>query len=355
MAWAAVWLAPVHAAGNPQWELRSVPVAPSPRAEFGFAYDTGRGRAVLFGGSSDLTFAAVNRETWEWDGLEWELVENAAGPSLRCDNAMAFDAARGEVVSFGGYNGSFFSDTWAWDGSSWASKPGAGPSARADSFMVFDSTNDVLVLFGGLPPAGPLRDDTWFWNGTTWAQQSPATVPPRRWIQRMAYDSARGVTVMFGGLGAANSVLSDTWEFDGTNWTQRFPANSPPGRYGAAIAYDSDRQITVMFGGQTGSAFGDGVLSDTWEWDGTNWTQLSSPGPLARTFTKMVYETQRRRMVLFGGYDGTQMVSDTWELASGPVVPAVSEWGLAILTLLALTAGTVVLRWLPARLVSRWR
>ena len=35
----------------------------------------------------------------------------------------------------------------------------------------------------------------------------------------MAYDAARGVTVLFGGYDGAN-YLGDTWEWNGTSWTQ---------------------------------------------------------------------------------------------------------------------------------------
>src|SRR4030095_6812906 len=89
----------------------------------------------------------------------------------------------------------------------------------------------------------------------------------------------------------------------------------PPARYANALAYDSDRQRVVLFGGQSGAPFGQGVLGDTWEYDGLAWTQLApTTSPPARTFVKMVYDPNRHKMVLFGGYNGTQTVADTWEL-----------------------------------------
>jgi hypothetical protein len=36
---------------------------------------------------------------------------------------MAYDAARGQVVLFGGYDGSgYLNDTWVWDGTNWVQK-----------------------------------------------------------------------------------------------------------------------------------------------------------------------------------------------------------------------------------------
>jgi hypothetical protein len=65
----------------------------------------------------------------------------------------------------------------------------------------------------------------------------------------MCYDSDRHVMVLFGGSTTPNSPLSasgffgDTWEFDGTNWTQRLPVNSPGPRTFANLTYDSWRHV----------------------------------------------------------------------------------------------------------------
>jgi hypothetical protein len=296
--------------GCPEWRPRPA-IGPSPRGESGFAFDAQRARAVLVGGANTLSFASVFRETWELDGSAWSL-QSTDGPSARCDNAVAYDSVRHVTLSFGGFNGGFLGDTWEWNGTAWSQHTLApSPSPRADSFMVFDQARGVMVLFGGLAPNNAVLGDTWEWDGAAWAQRSPATSPPARWIHRMAYDTHRSRTVLFGGA-RPSGVLADAWEFDGTTWAP-IPAG-PGARYGHAMAYDSDRQITLLFGGQNGFNFGQGVLGDTWEFDGAAWTARGAPGPAARTFAKMVYDSSRRRAVLFGGYSGTQFIADTWEL-----------------------------------------
>src|ERR1035441_6585189 len=63
------------------------------------------------------------------------------------------------------------------------------------------------------------------------------------------------------------------------SWTQRSPlAPSPSAREHHAMAYDSVRGRTVLFGGYDGSSY----LGDTWEWNGANWTQVATTGPSAR-------------------------------------------------------------------------
>ncbi|MEW6430587.1 MAG: kelch repeat-containing protein, partial [Myxococcota bacterium] len=87
--------------------------------------------------------------------------------------------------------------------------------------------------------------------------------------------------VLFGGKdtnSTSSNPLSDTWEWDGTNWIQRFPATNPPARAYHAMATLGAK--VVLFGGRGTS---NTLLSDTWEWDGTNWTQRSpATSPPAR-------------------------------------------------------------------------
>jgi hypothetical protein len=45
----------------------------------------------------------------------------------------------------------------------------------------------------------------------------------------MAYDLGRQRVVLFGGWNGTSNV-SDTWEWDGSNWTRRSPAASPSAR-----------------------------------------------------------------------------------------------------------------------------
>ncbi|MEZ6235073.1 MAG: kelch repeat-containing protein [Phycisphaerales bacterium] len=95
-------------------------------------YDAARSEVVLFGGNE----SSLNAETWTWDGPPW-MLRATTGPSARNYHAMAYDAARGEVVLFGGNprNG----ETWGWDGQSWALRATSGPSPRSWHAMVYDA------------------------------------------------------------------------------------------------------------------------------------------------------------------------------------------------------------------------
>src|SRR5437773_2395211 len=75
------------------------------------------------------------------------------------------------------------------------------PAPRLYSAMAYDAAHGQVVLFGGYSctlVCGP-ANDTWVWDGTNWTQKSPANSPPVRAYHTMAYDAARARVTLFGG------------------------------------------------------------------------------------------------------------------------------------------------------------
>lgn len=141
---------------DPQWSLFSED-GPPPAVTHAMAYDSARGRVVLFGGYNDMSLLG---NTWEWDGSEWTQPASS-GPSPRWDHAMAYDAVRQRVVLFGGDDGLFNCDTWEWDGSEWTQRATTGPPPRAGHAMAYHSALGRVVLFGGLDSKFNILGDTW--------------------------------------------------------------------------------------------------------------------------------------------------------------------------------------------------
>ncbi len=180
--------------------------------------------------------------------------------------------------------------------------------------MAYDAARGRVVLFGGGDGVNTIYGDTWEWDGSNWSQPHADVKPPARLNASLTYDAARGRTVLFGGATVQAGVtgwLADTWEWDGATWSQRASATSPSARSSAGMVYDSQRGRVVLFGG-----IGSGIRqNDTWEWDGTDWTQLApASSPPARNGAGMAYDSARGRAVLFGGYSsGDLPLGDTWE------------------------------------------
>jgi hypothetical protein len=303
------------------------------------AYDSRRGRSVLFGGVATYT---VLGDTWEFDGVDWGQATVPSFLGIRQGHAMAFDAARGRCVLYGGFqssaagSGNQLVDLWGYDGAAWQlGQPGPGalaydslrerlylfsidtwfadaagwhrvataPPARGG--VVFEAASGRFVVFSGTGNAA----ETWTFDGSNWVRQTPATSPPARTQFGLAYDAARARTVLFGGNDGMND-LADTWEFDGANWIQVATANAPSPRNQLAVAYDSRRGRTVLFGGS-----GSNLLGDTWEFDGTNWYPITTPTqPRARTGHALAFDVARGRVLLTGGFDSSVLsMGDAWE------------------------------------------
>jgi hypothetical protein len=167
---------------------------------------------------------------------------------------MTFDAARSEVVMFGGVNGGGLrDDTWTWDGTTWTRRyPATSPSARFGEGMTYDAVHGQVVLFGACCD----RRDTWTWDGTTWTRQHPPTSPSARGEMGLAYDAARGDAVLFGGNSDDGGRLGDTWTWDGTHWRVPFVAHlhlSPrSGSPGTSVrvkgtGFAAGEQVTLTF------------------------------------------------------------------------------------------------------------
>lgn len=289
---------------------------PSPRSSVGMAYDAARRHVVLFGGSVANDFGSYDYldDTWIWDGARWTEQPSIASPPARCCMGMAYDAARRQVVLFGGCDGSDeFDDTWVWDGSTWTEGyPSQSPSSRCSPGLAYDAARREVVMFGGL--FGDLPEDfgTWMWNGRAWRRDAGPT-PPWRHVMAMAYDGARRQVLLHGGAEPCfewDCPLGDTWTWSGATWTERESSTSPPARWSQGTAFDAARAEVLIFGGESL----EDVFGDTWSWNGRRWTREApqhSPSP--RASSRMAYDLARGEVVLFGGRLGfDEYLGDTW-------------------------------------------
>lgn len=283
------------------------------------AYDAARNNSVLFGGVGLSNLGPQNLDTTDiFDGRGWTEVTPVTTPPGRYATALTYDAANKVTVMYGGAeflnNGINFllSDTWTWDGTDWTQKnPVTVPPARYFSASAYDAARHQVVLFGGVD-AEIFLGETWVWDGTNWTKKSPAHAPAPRMSAMMVYDAVHSQIVMFGGVNG-NTVFGDTWTWDGSDWTQVFPATSPAARYGGAMVFDTKQGQTVLFAGTDTN----GNFADTWTWNGTTWTQASpATSPEMRFFPSYAYDSGHNVFTIFAGGQGTDFgdiyLHDTW-------------------------------------------
>jgi hypothetical protein len=229
-------------------------LGPPPRSAHTLVFDTIRQRTVCFGRLSNISDpSSAFGNTWEWDGQYWTQMADT-GPAAGAFHAMAYDSDRGRAVLFGGQiPGAFLNDTWEWDGSEWTQVADTGPSPRDASGATYDSSRRRMILFGGetliygtVAPAG----ETWEFGDGAWTQV--VMTGPGPIVAELADNGA--LTILF------NPIDGSTWTWDGKHWTERQDVG-PGQRVGVAMTFDSLRKRAVLFGG--GQA---GMLrQDTWE------------------------------------------------------------------------------------------
>ena len=95
--------------------------------------------------------------------------------------------------------------------------------------------------------------------------------------------------VLFAGY--AEAPLADTWNYDGTSWSQ-INVTGPSERDEQSMAALAGN--VVLFGG----TFGD-YLADTWVWDGQTWSQRKVVGPSKRAGSAM--GTLGNKVFLYAG------------------------------------------------------
>jgi N-acetylneuraminic acid mutarotase len=186
-----------------------------------------------------------------------------------------------------------------------------------------DSTDGLVILFGGKGRNSVYYDDTWAYSPEShhWVELKPTGARPAgRFGHSTIYDPANHRVLLFGGV-TTSGIANDLWayRFADQRWQRIEPVGiAPPARVYPAMVDTPVAGKVIMFGGWTGS----NEFSDTWIYEpATNrWREahpVGGSGPRARWGASMVYDSANRKVLLFGGlfgsYDGSTRLNDTWE------------------------------------------
>ena len=299
------------------FELVAPATGPEARNRHAMAYDATSNRrySLMYGGINAAS--QTLQDTWRWDGSRWFQSAVGAGTGLRQMHAMAYDPVQSSVLKYGGVNSTGSQlpngDMYRWNGSGWVELNGnLGAYGHVLAFKEGTQT-DGLIVWGTRQTNGQPEQTYRGWNGTSYTSISGGSRPSRRIAQAAAYDSTSGEILMFGGRdGLSSAVLrGDTWSF-GTAWSELSPSRSPSPRSGHQMVQDTVRGTIVLFGGQEDDNV---LLNDVWEWDGSDWTNVTppGPGPTARYEHAMSFDSRFNEVVVFGGRQPTA-TDETWLL-----------------------------------------
>jgi hypothetical protein len=265
---------------------------------------------------------------------------------------MAWDSIRQRIVLFGGsVGGSYFTDLWAWDGSTWTLLLPSTPVVASGTtrFLVHDPIRDRLVLLSlngvqvavaecdfstwtGITPVAPWPANSffgavafdpvtnrttylpignptaalWRWNGATWTSQT-VTGAVNQFTARLVHDPVTSRLLLAGGTnsGDANSLFG--LNLAGTAWLPL--ASGGPWAQEGGACFDTVRNRLVFVGG---TAVGTPVDSSVWEWNVGPWQRRTNAPPGTRLGHTVAHDPGNDRIWLFGGGAPSGQLGDLW-------------------------------------------
>jgi hypothetical protein len=152
------------------------------------------------------------------------------------------------------------------------------------------------------------------------APRHPILPSPRR-DHVAVLDPAGYRLVVFGGWGGdpwAETYLNDVWSLSlapEPAWSAvQAIGPAPPPRFAHAGIYDPARKRLIVFGGFDGT-----FRNDVWALSlsgAPTWSEITPAGtaPRGRDAMTAIYDSKRDRMVVFGGWDGSSYLDDIWAL-----------------------------------------
>jgi len=246
-------------------ELQTVGEVPPPRLTPAAVMDAQNNRMVLVGGDVGVAFAS--EETWSLDLAtgRWTRLDDI--PSPRFDVVAAVDGRT--AFFYAGFSAQFaeLDDLWAFDldTNTWTEVQTRGERPASRSNSGFAAWEGQLWVTGGHASID-VTADTWRFDigAGSWVKLDPAGSPSVNSHYAYSLDPECGTMFLTGGddNDYYDVGLTSIWRLDGQTAFDRMPVqNFPPPRRHSASAWDPTRRRLFIFGGWQGY---DQTLDDFW-------------------------------------------------------------------------------------------
>jgi hypothetical protein len=185
------------------------------------------------------------------------------------------------------------------------------PHERSHHTAVWTDSEGMIVFGGEFTGDNDRHRDMWRFDGSAWSavhtdDDSPGfEEPAKRNRHAAAWDIGRGRLLVFGGR-ADSSRSNDLWEAT-LSWNElvaNAAPSAPPPRFGGSVAWRPAGRSSglYLFGGDDAN---DNPLNDLRLYKGGSWSVIHLDGatgaPLKRMFHTAVWDTDKDRMLVFGG------------------------------------------------------
>lgn len=303
--------------------------APAARFMAAAAFDTKRGRMIVFGqarpnekdASGDLL--ALDMKTDSWSTVE------VGGPHPQGVGGagMVYVEKEDALYLFGGWPAEAakpLAELWKLPlgeekGLRWrlVSDGGKGPPERNGCCLVVDAKRNRLILHGGDGGPHPVRgftplDDLWSFDlaSKNWRKLMPkGRAPEPRWNHATAVDPERSVMYIFGGVGYVKTrLVADrdihVLDLGSLKWTRLTSARDRPwAMMGTSLTFDSASRLLLVAGGLSLDTRGPPGPLCVWTFDidAETWVKHEKALLATRRDHVGVYDSRGNRHIIFGG------------------------------------------------------
>jgi hypothetical protein len=277
------------------------------------AYDPGREQAVMLRQIVVEPSAPATPlcDLATWNGADWVPILPPIALPMRAAG-LVHDPLRNRLLAFDGGQVLRFVDGQTVTVGPTVPSPVILASITGRT-LVHDVARDELVVFGGYheqfawpAPVPFVHDETYVFRQGAWQLVPLPSRPAPRTGHAFAYDETRQRAVLFGGYGTGITTFGDTWEWDGTGWSQVATVGPPAG--GATGMYDPTTQRVVVRD----------RIGDVWSFDGAAWTIVG--GATTPRFGNSIPVHDGNSLLLVGGGTGVfpfRSLTETWRLVAG--------------------------------------
>ena len=315
-------------------------------SEIAAAWDPANRRVYVFGGvrhwygfEGGPGYDVYGSETIVFDavGAAWSRVPATGAPSGRYVGALVHDSLRDRLIVMGGVAATgWTNETWGLNlgpSPSWVPLAGENEATSSSLVALYDENAERAVAFNGVKIHALTLG-----TSPAWTRLHPeGALAPGRRLTSAIYDPIRRRMVVFGGLfttedGLSSTALGDAWALSLAGTPEWSPvALDGPRLIEHSAIYDAVGDRMVVFGGvieaEGGRTRNTEVHALAFE-PSVTWTALATSGPMPpwRSAHVAVYDPVRRRMIVFGGRDGTER-DDVWVLTLDGT-PTWTEWSV---------------------------
>jgi hypothetical protein len=295
------------------WDGQWIKLSPatSPGVKNAAMVDTGNG-IFLFGGQK-ISGGALSNKLWKWDGTTWKDLtpsSPSSWPQARIYPQLAYDSSRGRLILFGGLmqGGAPLRDIWEYvvPSNTWVERTKypipdeetwPAFTFNVDEYgqirMTYDSRNNITMFINDNKTW--YTDRTWLWHGdsSTWERIYTYPQIPARY-RGLAYDAGRDVAVRYDLHVTAKHETIHEW--DGSGWREIQIASG-----GLKPDLEQSNLIGTPFGvyliGGTSST------KELWLWDGAIWTRVhalqGTPPNTNYHNASVAYDTAKKQLVVY--------------------------------------------------------